>query len=393
MTIMLNLRVNSLEALHLPASHTIGQLASTLDFIPGTALRGALAAEYQRRQGVDAFFERLFLDEGGFYGSLLPLGPAETPLSPVIPAPATAYTCKLMPGFVQDGRKHGVRDMLFTFLEGTRGEASERCQMDECGAALIPFQGFLAGRPGSYQEIKINKRFITRTAIDSRRETAAAEQLFTLEVLEEGQAFGGTIRLADSALEKRLLDCCLSEDFKLRIGAARTRGHGCVQVVRAEVQSAALPGDLSTLEDLAERLRVFHQRAATALPEPPKGTLFSLTLLSDCLLLDDYLRYRSQMTPSDLARWIHPALEQALPKAAFCQVRTLDGWSAVQRLPRDQALAIQAGGVFVFETALPLDQLQAHLAHAERNGLGERRLEGFGRVAACHPFHHQEQQQ
>jgi CRISPR-associated protein Csx10 len=64
---------------------------------------------------------------------------------------------------------------------------------------------------------------------------------------------------------------------------------------------------------------------------------------------------------------------------AFKQAGLVAGFNRKWGLPLPQTLAIQAGSVFTFVSDQPLSQ--SKLAALVSNGLGERRAEGFGRVA------------
>ena len=64
--------------------------------------------------------------------------------------------------------------------------------------------------------------------------------------------------------------------------------------------------------------------------------------------------------------------------AAYCRVRLVAGFNRKWGLPLPQAWAVQAGSVFVYRAgAFDADQMHRQVAM----GVGERRAEGFGRVA------------
>ncbi len=55
--------------------------------------------------------------------------------------------------------------------------------------------------------------------------------------------------------------------------------------------------------------------------------------------------------------------------------------------PRTNEIAIDAGSVFLFGSTLSKKDLEEALFGLEREGIGQRRAEGFGRVCVSDPFH------
>ena len=107
----------------------------------------------------------------------------------------------------------------------------------------------------------------------------------------------------------------------------------------------------------------------------PGDRLF-LTLLSDAILRLPDGSYADRLHPALLP----PTLGQAVvPSSVFKRVSPVGGFNRYWGLPLCQVPAVQAGSVFVYEvlTPIPADALQT----LEREGIGERRVEGFGRVA------------
>jgi CRISPR-associated protein Csx10 len=71
------------------------------------------------------------------------------------------------------------------------------------------------------------------------------------------------------------------------------------------------------------------------------------------------------------------------PAKAFLKLRMVGGFNRKWGLPLPQALALQAGSVFVYG-ASEIDE--KHLVKAISEGVGERRTEGFGRLAVNWSF-------
>lgn len=381
---MIYLKVTNLAPLHLADGHTVGQMAQTLPYIPGRALRGALARQWEAQYGVGEPFDRLFLSPHNWYGPLLPLSPAADHETFVLPQ--TAFTCKSFPGFRSRAARdrHGVQDRLFTLLLDPKTDSDDQCAT--CQSALQPVsQPLYARRDSSYLTVEPDKRLITRTALDSRREAAARQQLFTQEVIGEGQQFAGFIELANKDDEALLLEQGLGQGVRFWVGAAKTRGQGEVEVKQAATD---LPSELQPLrQPLSERLTSLNDRARQAGVAADYQTVFTLDLLSDAIIRDDYLRFARHVTPAYLGHYLHPDLAQAELLASFCQTRLVDGWQRSQGLPRETAVVITAGSVFVFGSDLAADDLAERLAPLERWGIGGYQAEGLGQVTINHPFH------
>jgi CRISPR-associated protein Csx10 len=116
---------------------------------------------------------------------------------------------------------------------------------------------------------------------------------------------------------------------------------------------------------------------------------FSLTLESDALLIDSYLRAKTGLDSVTLAAALGgiPA-EELRPVVHFSGTRMVHGWNIALGLPKPDALAIVKGSTFLFAyTGREVARLQTALGRLEEEGIGLRRGEGFGRLVVCHPFH------
>ena len=111
--------------LHLADRHGAGNHSSTLGYLPGTALRGALAMMYLNRVDLqqyitqqlqplgwafENYFNWLFLSSKVRFSNFYPRRE-----HPSLVIPLSARTCKRFMGFVDDssvGEAHGVVDVL-----------------------------------------------------------------------------------------------------------------------------------------------------------------------------------------------------------------------------------------------------------------------------------------
>lgn len=380
---MIQITLITRSPLHLAGTFSVSPLGGTLPTIPGRSLRGALAELHSLH---DDDFAARFLDPRNWFGTLLPLGSEFGLVQRAHILPVTARTCKLHKGFKnRDG--HGVRDALFELLMEDPDPAIESCPDEECSAKLVPYSGFYGEDNMGIKRIEPDKRFITKTAIDSRRETAATAQLFSREVIGEGYRFTGFVSIADSTQEAALATM-LTNNRHFWLGGGRSRGFGQMEVVDVTIND--VNEWLPSHDELPIKIKTFSDKAKAAGVPYSGHTIFAITLRSDAILTDPYLRPATSLVPEYLGRFVDHRLATAVPLGSFVETRTIDGWNAAHRMPRDSMPALAAGSTFAFGIDLPPEELVPLLAPIESVGIGESRVEGFGRAIIDHPFHLQE---
>ena len=383
-----------------------GGATQSRDYIPGSVLRGALAAALLRagHSSSSALFQTLFSQGLVRYGPLYPT--EEKVITATWPLPATAWSCKVQRGFRPEKMElpspedaHGVLDTLISQLDGTWVN-HERCQEPDCGSLREQMDGYYARREdSSYLQPQHSKRLITRTAISGRWGSARHGSLHTVEAIEEEQAFEGFIHTAGAAQDVRLALQQVREAGGLRLGLGRSRGLGQVSIdlIREE------KGHLGLSEPLSERWRA--PDLSQHIPDLDEERFaFSITLYSDAILLDDYGRYQVALNgqawrrilryagqpPATVSGWprsihYHWGATSAHPVVNW---RFAPGW----RKHTSEELAVSRGSVFVF-TALRKEEVAvlALLERMEETGIGRRRTEGFGQIVAGHPWHREEE--
>jgi CRISPR-associated Csx10 family RAMP protein len=219
--------------------------------------------------------------------------------------------------------------------------------------------------------------------------------LYAIDALQEGQSFAGEIWFANKALSAEF--AALVDTKTCYIGADRTRGLGRVELTKSTC--VARPEEN---EEIRRRWQFFNQEIAHRTGESVDSTrFFCVTLLSDCIVTDDFLRYQSFIRPEDFARMAQTAgADEALQQyelfLSFTATHLISGWNIAPeaRLPKEDDVAIAKGAVFVYcrkaevtSAQVKSDALPRLFASITRNGIGLRRNEGFGRIAVCDPFH------
>lgn len=375
------------------------QHSSTLPYIPGATLLGALASAHQQlapssRDQFAEFFLRGRLQVGNAYPADFANPALQDWRSAVSPLPVTARTCKRWAGFrfqsSPEAIYHGVHDQLaaWTVFALSAEQAVQPLQAAAhcaaCGESMDAMHGFYrrGGSAGEYGKSAERLALLTHAGIN--RATGAVEQgiLYTNQVLASGTRFSMRAQV-DDAISRSFRAFVEEADDTglLRAGSSRTRGLGLLKAEIRELDDepdarAALEARLKAFDErvrsLAQQARV---RAAHRLYVP-------ITLTSDVLLRDHLLRWRTRID-ADVLSAAGIAGGELLYHAA--RVRRIMGWNAVQGLPHADAFAIAMGSVFVFGFAR--EPGSATLLALQRTGLGLRRDAGFGCVVVADPFH------
>ena len=387
----LELTLSLLSPIALHRTRASVQYAETLDYIPGIALRGALAEVYLGEHGEpdDDTFQNLFVSGQVQYGDLWPTRGSDLTHGSLL-IPATAQACKRY-GLAHRDSLHDT--LLDVFAEPALLECGHAHNGDnrKCREPLDRISGYLSNFDRR-EKVAAKSELRVSAAMDRSTGAAAREMLFTQHTLtskndkpeEDEICFQGTLRLANSAL-KAPLDDFLKENTTLFLGSGRRRGLGEVIVKRFKEAETAV-----SLEQRWERFNeCAHKSGGDA-----NYHYFSLTFLSHVAMRD------SLMCPvlGDIAPH-HFGLPEGVNFVHRCDSNqqvcllnqiTLHGWNDAQRLPKPDTVALARSSVLLFQCDKNLQsEVFNRLEQIEAEGIGERRSEGFGRIAVCHPIHHQ----
>ena len=375
------------------------QYVETLDYIPGVAVRGALAETYlsERGKAEDDTFQKLFVSGQVQYGDLWPTVQSNLTHGSIL-IPATAQACK------RNGLTHkdSFRDTLLdVFAQPTSQECGyvDSGDKKKCKEPLDRVNGYLSDlecleRVAAKSELRVS------AAMDRSTGTAAREMLFTQHTLtsknvkqdEDEICFQGTLRLADPALKTQLDDFLAvsglfptKEGTPFFLGSGRSRGLGEVVVEAFKMTNASI--------SLEERWEQFNEVAHNAGGDA-NCQYFSLTFLSHVALRDSLLRpVLGKITPHhfglpDGVRFVNRC--DSNEPVRFLNQIALHGWNAAQGLPKPDTVALARGSVLLFQCDRDQkSEVFSRLAQIESEGIGERRGEGFGRIAVCYPIHYQ----
>ncbi|MGA2404101.1 MAG: RAMP superfamily CRISPR-associated protein [Syntrophobacteraceae bacterium] len=363
---------------------------TALDYLPGSTLRGSVAATYLRMGASpeDPDFRHLFLDQPVHFPNLFPSDSSET-IPKVLPL--TAASCKRHPGFLGQGG-HGVADNLaaavYSHLSGkAAGTDFGRCP--ECNHDMKPFGGFWSGDVIYSRKSDSTLLYQRHTGIDRATGTVAPSIFFALQMIADFHKRSPTSHEPDGEEFHRQSLCggVFLDDEHLRIlkalveyssvfaGGDRTRGFG---EMKLSIEEASPP----TFDLKGWNLALRGKLGRLFQIELPAGIYFSLKLESPAILVDAFLRASPQITLP------FPGVEPVLRVA---KARIVRGWQSAWGLPKPDDTGLAMGSVCLFRhpglEADNLNGLENFLAGLLTGGIGLRREEGFGKVSICDCLH------
>ena len=406
----IELEIKALSALAIARQKAGGSIGEAVDYIPGTVIRGAVAAQILdlsngrsadlTENGGD--FQALFLSENpaifqNAYPALVINGKiiSKDRFEENGVLPATALSSKNKPGFKP--KNNGVFDTLIDRFcaEGYGYPYDPNCPED--GGRVDPAGiSFYCKFNKKYHSLSANKRLLTRVGINRRRATSEEEILYSLEVLNESQEkkqnpvyYRGAI-LVEEDLAESLRDFIQQRHQNFRLGGSTSRGLGKVEI------NTKKPVDAK--KDVSDRIAEFNKKLegrwhkwgvfGNPIKElPANRTYFTLDLQSDAILTENWRR-TTVVSKKMLHQFagIEDKADSLHLEAAYSSYDFLSGWNAGWGLMKDVELITNKGGVYLFSTTRP-DIWIDKLGKLEEKGVGDRTCEGFGQIQICNEFH------
>jgi CRISPR-associated protein Csx10 len=335
-------------------------------------------------------------------------------------------SCKLHPGFLNDNNPeeceihaddtrfknpcvqethekcshHGVFDTLFEQVCTQELQPAALTYDPHCPVCLgraERFDGFYAqwGSASTLHARTVQRRILTRVAIDRKRRTAAEGLLYSPIVISEMNAFRhdpdqvyhSTSFLAQVwELNDERIRAALER--VARIGARISSGLGQVKLkVQPVPAHDAIHERVTTFQQqFADCWQVFTKLAPQHDPgwSPATWRVFSIGLQSDALLHEQGWQPTAMLSTAQLAEQTGLA---ATPVYAQTTARVVGGWNVRWNRPKPTQVGAAAGSVFFFRTQASTEAIAAALQILEEQGIGQRRAEGFGVVRGCDTFH------
>ena len=310
-------------------------------YIPGSTIRGAIAARYLKGSSIgdlaaDKVGRRLLLDGTTRFLNGYPLDSAGERTLPV-PLSLVKEKRSEPPTWAYD-------------LSTDDGEAG----LDEpkpLGASFCRLTGNCIELYSPLFHFSVH----TQRDRQMGRATEQSGAIFRYEALESAQQFGAII-LLDVPEDLQLIGPLLSGDMLL--GGSRSAGYGRVSVDVGE------PSD-TWLE------------AGGAPREIPAQQSFRITLLSDAIVRDGHGQWTTALSEKDVGSWL--GVERVKVREVFTSSGVAGGFNRKWGMPLPQVPNVRAGSVFVLQCDEPI-RLDATGSLLTR-GVGDRRTEGYGRVA------------
>jgi CRISPR-associated protein Csx10 len=303
--------------------------ATGVNYIPGAILRGALIERYLQDKSpgydlsADATAHRLF-----FAGEVCYLNayPCINTGQRMLPVPFSWFTEK--------DRDETIYEFAW----------SDHEKLDNPQRVSQPFFYPLDKRvnlSNPKRQVNIHTYRSQRSGINK-----GIDSVFRYDALAAGQAFAALVWADDAADLEQVSRLLIPPDFS--IGRSHRSGYGRVRMHITQTDDTLMESELFD-DNEPEQIMV--------------------TCLSDLLIRDD----TTGAYANDLSSVVGKEA-----KAAFTRLKIIGGFNRTWGLPLPQAQAIEAGSVFVYDYEATL---LAQLRTLVRTGIGERRVEGFGRIA------------
>ncbi|MGB3510612.1 MAG: RAMP superfamily CRISPR-associated protein [Microcoleaceae cyanobacterium] len=185
-------------------------------------------------------------------------------------------------------------------------------------------------------------------------------EIFTYDAIDSNQTFQGVILCEDND-EETILNL-INQSKIIRLGGSISAGYGQTEITQVISNSD------------------WHEIGIA--PEERTNNILKITLLSDLIFRDNWGQYVA-MPPTNLLAEIlgkeSEELESSLNQnKTYMNSTLIGGFNRKWGLPLPQVPAVAAGNVFVYEN---VEVSPEKIQELERAGIGERIVEGFGRIA------------
>ncbi|MDD1425628.1 CRISPR-associated RAMP protein Csx10 [Dolichospermum sp. ST_sed9] len=198
------------------------------------------------------------------------------------------------------------------------------------------------------------------------RSTEETGEIFRYEAIDKGQTFQGIV-LCDYT-DTKTIETLLQQDKNLWLGGSQSAGYGhtIIDINNIKIHNTQNSKSWNEIEiKIDQRLN--------------RKTL-QVTLLSDLIFQNDYGQYTVESPTKLLAEVLKLEEEQLKEhlRKSYIGNTVIGGFNRKWGLPLPQIQALKAGSVFVFDN---LQLSSEQIFNLEWQGIGERRFEGFGRIA------------
>lgn len=327
-------KLTTIDPVVMSASNATTNNHSCLDYIPGSAILGALASRHypklSRNQSWQAFHSG--------HTRFSPCYPTDN-AQLYLPTPASWHIPKGKDALESSSSRNKRYNVSALSNHAANNfQRQNTTQYEQCRSGYVNAQA---------QAKEIQIEISTKTAIDRKTGIAAQSQLFSYAFIPSGQAFAGWVESDDLEIMNELKQ---SLQGSLRLGRSRNSEFGLVKL-----EVIASPA-LNTIENDPKRL--------------------VLWCLSDCELLSD--NGLPTFTPR-LESLIPYAKGQLNSAKSFIRTNRIRRFNQVRRGLDTEQHIISKGSVLVYDLHTPLADTQ--LAQLAQYGVGINQQQGLGWVS------------
>ncbi|HLM61943.1 MAG TPA: hypothetical protein VK308_14150, partial [Pyrinomonadaceae bacterium] len=177
--------------------------------------------------------------------------------------------------------------------------------------------------------------------------------VFRYESIAKGAKFGSAIISETDELLDKILKL-ISDDGEIFVGGSRTGGYGKAKITGAKIEEG-------------------HEPQTKPAKELKENDVFTVTLLSHALVRDVNGQFGADVSAALNSFGI-------LDKdKTYKKAEIVGGFNRKWGLPLPQVIAAKAGSVFTFKAARDISA--SEMQNLIDSGIGEKRLNGFGRIA------------
>ncbi len=325
------------------------------DYIPGSMIRGAIIGRYLQHKGLreldlaDPEAQRLFF-KANYTRYLNAYLVSQKELHRTLPVPRSWYKPK--------DAEISENGIYVYDLSLEQDDEQDSLKVIRNGFCVFEDSYIRLYTPA--RRINIHNTRDRRKGRSSKREDQPDSEgaIFRYDALDAGQTFQSVILCEGQDVE---LFTQLLRQPDLWLGGSRSAGYGHTQI------SYEIQDSWREFPPLGEEEEIDSER-------------LTITLLSDTLLRDD--NGQPSADPSLIAAAINTTCGSSLPtpepRYIFSSQTYIGGFNRKWGLPLPQVPALAAGTVVVFENATLTEEQKQQLYW---QGIGDRRNEGFGRLA------------
>ena len=311
--------------------------ANTLDYIPGSAIMGALASKIYSESTPDiiTMADELFQKNEAFFSNCLPLFPLNdnpSKLARALPVPLCLHTAK------NDAGKRINRSAENNTLDKTIQWKQIRT-------------GYITDSFSDFSSNTVEKSAITRTAIDSSTYTAQEGKLFTQEFIHKGQSFLGYVECDDSF---KSIIMQLFDDKVIRLGRSRGSEFGRAQIKMIEAK------DISS----------------NYLPVPDSKHLF-IWCISNIEFYDTEYGIPTAVPRADNIIGMQIKAEFNASRS-FIRTENVRNFNRKRGGFDGEKILVKAGSIICFDLQSPLSK--EDLIKIQQKGIGLNRQQGYGEI-------------